>query len=287
MSLVLFDVPGPKAARRHRIIGALTVVGLIAIVTAVVWKLWTEDQFTAAKWEPFVTPSIIELLVDGLIATLKAAFIAIIFAFVVGVLFGVGKMSDHRLVRWPAWLVVEFFRAVPLLMLIIFIWALQGYPLGTITPLVLGLILYNGSVIAEIVRAGVNAVPKGQAEAAYSIGMRKSQVMRIIQLPQAIKIMLPSLISQFIVVLKDTSLGFVILAPGLTFSGREIYRTFDNRLATALVLAAIYVIINLLLTYLATALQRRFGGESRIDLVGDIVQSRPGADAGAAVGPEH
>ena len=113
-------------------------------------------------------------------------------------------------------------------MLILFIWTVQGNQLDTIVPLVIGLTLYNGSVLAEVFRAGVNAVPKGQAEAAYAIGMRKGQVMRIIQLPQAVKIMLPAIVSQCVVALKDTSLGFYILAPGLTVAGREIWRTFPT-----------------------------------------------------------
>jgi glutamate transport system permease protein len=175
-------------------------------------------------------------------------------------------------VRWPAWLFVEFFRAVPLLMLIIFIWSIQGFPLGTIQPLVLALLLYNGSVLAEIVRAGVKAVPPGQAEAAYAIGMRKNQVMRIILLPQAIKIMLPSFISQCIVAVKDTSLGFYILAPGLTFAGREIWREFNNYLQTAIVLGVVYIILNLLLGLLGEWLQRRFGGESKLGVVDGFVK---------------
>ncbi len=144
---------------------------------------------------------------------------------------------------------MEFFRAVPLLLLIIFIWALAGYPLYTIWPLVAGLVLYNGSVLAEIFRAGINAVPSGQVEAGYALGLRKTAVTRIIQLPQAIRIMIPSLISQCIVALKDTSLGYVITASGLTVAGREIWRTFGNYLATALVLAAIYILLNLLLSW--------------------------------------
>lgn len=283
MSNVLFDVAGPRAARRHRLIGIATIVFLIALAVLVVWKLEREGQLAADKWEPFVTPSILEVLARGLLETLKAAALAIVGAIVIGVLFGVAKVSDHRIVRWPAWLFVEFFRAVPLLMLIIFIWSLQGYPLGTILPLVLGLTLYNGSVLAEVVRAGINAVPPGQAEAAYAIGMRKNQVMRIILLPQALKIMLPSFISQCIVALKDTSLGFYILAPGLTYAGREIYRTFDNILQTAIVLAAIYIILNLLLSLLGEWLQRRFGGESRFEVVGGIVQAQP--TGGGAAGP--
>lgn len=275
MSHVLFDVPGPTAARRHRVIAALTVTGVAAVLAVVVWRFQTEDEFSYAKWEPFVTPAYVQLLAEGVVQTLLTGLLAILGAMVLGAVFGIGKLSDHRLIRWPSWLVVEFFRAVPLLMLIIFIWSLQGYPTGTILPLVIGLILYNGSVLAEVLRAGINAVPKGQAEAAYSVGLRKNQVVRIVQLPQAIKIMLPSIISQCIVALKDTSLGFYILAPGLTFAGRQIWREFGNYLQTALVLAAVYVVMCLLLTVLGEWLQRRFGGESRLEVVGGIVQSQP------------
>lgn len=275
MSSVLFDVPGPKAARRHRIIAWAWIATLLAIAAVVVWKLWTEDQFTAQQWEPFVTPSIMMLLLKGLGWTVLTAVIAIAVAVVVGLVLGVGKLSDHALVRWPSWLVVEFFRAVPLLMLIIFFWSLQGYPLDTILPLVIGLVLYNGSVLAEVFRAGINAVPKGQSEAAYAVGMRKSAVMRIVLIPQAIKIMLPSIVSQCIVALKDTSLGFYILAPGLTFAGREIWRTFNNYLATALVLMAIYIVLNLLLSALASYLQRRFSssGSDQVQIVAGQVQA--------------
>jgi glutamate transport system permease protein len=281
---VLFDAPGPRAMRRYRMTAVATVIGIIAVIALVTWKLYIEDQLTAEKWEPFVTPSIIELLIEGLVDTLRAAAIAIAGAMVFGVIFGVAKLSDHRAMAWPAWLVVEFFRAVPLLLLIIFIWGLQGTQTGLIMPLVLGLILYNGSVLAEVFRAGINAVPKGQSEASYAIGMRKNQVMRIVLLPQAIKIMLPAIISQCIVALKDTSLGYVILAPGLTFVGREIWREFDNRLATAIVLAIIYILLNLILSWLAEYLQKRMG-TPKVDLVGGIVQTQPDAGASGAGAP--
>jgi glutamate transport system permease protein len=156
-----------------------------------------------------------------------------------------------------------------------------------IFPLVLGLILYNGSVLAEVFRAGINAVPSGQAEAGYALGLAKGAVTRIILLPQAVKIMFPSIISQCIVVLKDTSLGYAILAPGLTVAGRDIFRTFDNRLATALVLAAVYIVLNLLLTWVGSVIQRRYVGERRTELVGGIVQGQPdggGSGTGAPAG---
>lgn len=279
---VLFDAPGPKTVARHRVYTAISAVIVAALFALVIWQLWRKEQFAYALWEPFVTPNIVQLLLEGLSKTLQAAVFAIAGAVVLGALLGVGKLSDHRLVRWPSWLVVEFFRAVPLLLLIIATWYYLGAKPGTTAflALVLGLVLYNGAVFAEIFRAGINAVPKGQSEAAYAIGMRKSMVMRIVLIPQAVKIMLPSLISQAIVALKDTSLGYAILAPGLTFAGKEIFGTFRNTIQTAFVLAVIYILINLLLSWLATWAQKRFVGEKKIDLVGGVVQTQPAGGTG-------
>ena len=257
MSGALFDVPGPRATRRYRVISVVTVLALLALLTAVVAKLASEGQFTAQKWEPFVTPSIMQLLFEGLIDTLAAAAFAVLFAVVFGLIFGTAKLSDHAWIRWPAWGVVELFRAVPLLLLIFALYYLYSPPLTPFWCLVIGLTLYNGSVLAEVFRAGINAVPKGQSEAAYAIGLRKTQVTTIVLLPQASRIMLPSIISQCIVVLKDTSLGFAIQAPGLTSAGRQIWNFYQNKFATALVLAAIYILLNLALSWLATRVQRR------------------------------
>ena len=257
MSSVLFDLPGPRARRRHHIATGATVLGLALLLALVVWRLATQDQFTMQKWEPFVTPRILEVLLQGLIDTLQAAVLAIVFAVGFGLVFAPAKLSSHRVFRWPAWLVVEFFRAVPLLMLIIALFAAFSTELGSFWCLVVGLTLYNGAVLAEVFRAGINAVPKGQSEAAYAIGMRKGQVTTLILLPQAIKIMLPAIVSQCVVVLKDTSLGFAILAPGLTSAARLVWGEFQNRFATAIVLAAIYVVLNCILSWLAGWLQRR------------------------------
>ena len=286
MSTVLFDAPGPAAERRHRIIAVATVAGLIAIAVAVIWKLAVEDQFTAERWEPFVTPDLVVFLLEGLLYTVLAAAVAIVVALAFGVVFGVGKLSEHAVVRWPSWTVVEFFRAVPLLMLIIFIWALHGYPTGNgaLLPLIEGLILYNGSVLAEVFRAGILAVPKGQAEAAFAVGMRKNQVMRIIQLPQAIKIMLPALISQCIIALKDTSLGYYILATVLTSQGKQIWNFFENKLATAIVLAAIYIVLNLLLTWLGNWAERRISttGGGQVEIIAGQVRAQEGGGQSVA-----
>ncbi|MBC7631071.1 amino acid ABC transporter permease [Aeromicrobium sp.] len=264
---VLFDAPGPKTLARHRVYTLISSLGLLATVGLVVWQLSRKGQFAADLWEPFVTPRIVNVLLEGLGKTLLAALFAIIGALVLGVVLGSGKLSAHRVLRWPSWLFVEFFRAVPLLMVIIATWYFLGPTSGSnaLVALVAGLVLYNGAVFAEIFRAGINAVPRGQAEAAYALGMRKSMVMRIIQLPQAVRIMLPAIISQTIVALKDTSLGYAVLAPGLTYAGKLVFGEFRNTIQTAFVLAVIYIICNLLLSMLATWAQKRLGGESTID----------------------
>ena len=148
--------------------------------------------------------------------------------------------------------------------------------------LVIALTLYNGSVLAEVFRAGLNAVPRGQSEAAYAIGMRKTQVMTIVLLPQAVKIMLPAIISQMVVALKDTSLGYYITAPGLTFIGKQLYGEFKNQFQTVIVIAAIYIVVNLILSWVATWIQRRFVGEKRLEVQQIQGTLESGASQGSA-----
>ncbi len=264
---ILFDSPGPRTVARHRIYTVIAVVALIGIVGLVVKRLADEGQFEYDMWEVFITPRYDEvILVDGVLNTLKMAFSAIIGAVVIGVVFGIGKLSDHGFVRWPCWALVEFFRAVPVLLLMVLFYYQYGITRGdsgAYWSVVFALTVYNGAVLAEVFRAGIAAVPRGQAEAAYALGMRKSQVMNIVLLPQAVKIMLPSIISQCVVALKDTSLGFAIGAPGLTYVGKSIYNEYQNQVQVALVVTAIYVAVNLLLTWVATWVQRKYVGERK------------------------
>lgn len=264
---VLYDAPGPRTIARHRLYTILTAVGVVAAVAGILLFLRSEGELAYSKWEQFVTPKYVEvILVDGLLKTLQMAFTSVIFAVVFGVVFGVGKLSDHAAVRWLCALVVEFFRAVPVLLLMVFIFFTWGVGdgFGPYWSVVFALTLYNGAVLAEVFRAGVLAVPKGQAEAAYAIGMRKTQVMNLVLLPQAVKIMLPAIISQCVVALKDTSLGMYIVAPGLTYVGKLMWTEFSGtHLQTAIVLAFLYVSVNLILTYVATVIQKRFVGEHK------------------------
>jgi glutamate transport system permease protein len=276
---VLFDSPGPRTRARHRFYTIAALLFLAGMLGLVGWLLHVNGQFAYDLWEPFVTPDFVRaLLIDGLVETLKMAFFSVIFAVIFGVAFGVGKLSDHAAIRWICWAVVEFFRAVPVLLMIFFIFFAYGTGdggIGGFWSVVIALTIYNGAVLAEVFRAGVNAVPRGQAEAAYAMGMRKTQVMTQILLPQAIKIMLPAIISQCVVALKDTSLGFLVVAPGLTRVGKAIYVEFQNQLQTAIVLAAMYIVVNLILTWLATRLQRKLVGEKQILNVGIVGGAAP------------
>jgi glutamate transport system permease protein len=284
-SSVLFDAPGPKTRARYRLYAVISTIVLAAIGAVIVWRLWVAGQFDPDLWEPFVTPYIINALLEGLAQTLLMAVVAVLGAVVLGFVFGIAKLSDHLAIRWPAWLVVEFFRAVPLFMMILGIWFLLGAQPGwkAYWAVVLGLWLYNGSVIAEITRAGIGALPKGQAEAAYALGMRKGTVMQVVLLPQAVKIMLPAIISQSIVALKDTSLGYAVLAPGLTFIGKQVFTEFRNIIPTVLVMAAVYIVLNLLLSWLATWAQRRFAGERKVDMTVVAAGLSRTGDDGAAI----
>jgi len=278
MSSILYDHPGPRTVARHRLYSVLGLVLLAVPVGIFVWRMYDTGQLAYAKWEPFVTPKFIRaLVVDGLVKTLQMAALSILFAVVFGLVLGVGKLSDRAWLRWPSWLAVEFFRAVPVLLLMVFIFLTYGVGdgFGSYWSVVLALTLYNGSVLAEVFRAGVNAVPSGQAEAAYAIGLRKNQVMRLVLLPQAVKIMLPSIISQMVVALKDTSLGYYILAPGLTRVGKAIYGEFHNQVQTVIVLAGLYVLVNLVVTWIATLIQRRLVGEKPPLEVSEVGAEQP------------
>ena len=266
MNSVLFDTPGPVTRSRHRVYSVVASVFLLGLLGLVIWRLYVAGQFAYDLWEPFVTPEYIKvLLVDGLLKTLQMAFSSILLAVVLGLLLGVGKLSAHSWVRRPAWVAVEFFRAVPVLLLMIFVFLTFGIGggIGSYWSVVIALTLYNGAVLAEVFRAGIQAVPAGQAEAAYALGLRKTQVMTSILLPQAVKIMLPAIISQCVVALKDTSLGYYILAPGLTAVAKQIFTEFSNQVQTAIVVSAIYIAVNLVLTWIATRVQRRLVGEKK------------------------
>jgi glutamate transport system permease protein len=208
-------------------------------------------------------------LLPGLRATLVAAFFSIILAIICGILLGMGRLSQLKPVRVACGAFVEFFRAVPVLMMMLFAYYLFlfGFQIsGEALPLlgvVAGLTFYNSSVIAELIRAGVGSLPNGQREAGLAIGLTPFATLRLVLLPQAITLMLPSIVSQLVVVLKDSALGFLILYPELVRSGQTLASLKGNLIPTFIVIAAIFIIINYLLSRLAQYVERRLQARKR------------------------
>lgn len=259
---VLFDTPGPKTRARQRVYSVLFAVAVLAAVTWIIYKLDQAEQFDPQIYQDLAQENVWVAIGEGIVNTLIAAALGIVSAVVLGAGLAVARLSDHAVISVPATVVVEFFRAVPLLLLIIalfFAFSQQGLETETasLAGLVIGLMLYNGAVLAEVFRAGINAVPRGQSEAAYAIGMRKTQVMSIVLMPQAIRFMLPAIISQCVVVLKDTSLGYVVIYNELLREGRSIAEYVNNNLITYLLVAVIYITMNSVVSAFATWLERR------------------------------
>ncbi|MBB4985338.1 MULTISPECIES: amino acid ABC transporter permease [Streptomyces] len=267
MSSVLYDTPGPRAKRRNVV---YTIV-FLAVLALVGWwvldALNAKHQLDADKWSPFVTDSQVwtTYLLPGLTETLKAAALSIVIALPLGAALGIGRLSDHRWVRVPVGALVEFFRAIPVLLLMMFASALYrefttvSSDFRPLYAVVTGLVLYNASVIAEVVRAGVLTLPRGQGDAAVALGMRKGQTMLYVLLPQAVTVMLPALVSQLVVIVKDTALGGALLGFGeLLSQNRQITANYGaNTIATLVVIALLYIVLNFLLTTLASRLEKR------------------------------
>jgi glutamate transport system permease protein len=263
MSAVLYDVPGPRAKARNRILNAVVIVILLAALGWVVYRLNESGQFAERRWIQFSYASIQRELWNGLLNTLKAAGLATVLALLFGAVFAAARISDHWWFRGPATLVVELFRAIPLLILMFFFYYgnLQfDLGIGPFWAVVFGLTLYNGSVLAEIFRAGIAAVPKGQREASYAIGLRKNQVVRLVLLPQAITSMLPAIVSQLVVLLKDTALGFIITYAELLYVAKQMGGRLQYGfpyIPTYIVVAIIYIGLCSLLSVVARYLEGR------------------------------
>ena len=260
---VLYDHPGPKAKTRNAILTVAFSVALLGLLYWIYAKFDEKGQWEGALWEPFTEPATwTQFILPGLQQTLSAAGIAMALSLAYGIVFAVGRLSDRWWISMPSGMVVEFFRAVPLLLLIFFIF--YGVPFLTMQPMsafwavVAGLTLYNGSVLAEAFRAGILSVPRGQSEAAYAIGMRKSQVMQHILVPQAARAMLPVIVSQLVVLVKDTALGYIVAFPELLQRGvNDLSANYGNVVAAAIVIGAIYIVVNSILTSVAGWLERR------------------------------
>lgn len=270
---VLYDAPGPRARRRELIGSVVVGLAVLAVLFVIGRRLADKGQLDGELWSPLFSPAdenfqdVWRLLGTGLRNTLTAAVVAIALSVLLGVALGVGRVMSGRYGRIPLVTTIEVLRGLPVVVLIYMAYQLLpdiGIDYGPLPGpdalwyLVVGLVAYNLAVFAEIVRAGINSLPKGQREAGLVIGLTPLQTMLMIQLPQAFRTMLPAVISQMVVVLKDTSLiSFIGQYEELLHNGKVVYQNLNNPLQTLLLIGAVFIAVNFALSQLAVYAERR------------------------------
>jgi glutamate transport system permease protein len=257
MTSVLYDVPGPKA-RRVSLIGS--VIGTVVIVGLLAWIVMILAQqgiFEGRRWAIFTRGDVWTLLGNGLGATLSAAALAAVIAFPLGLLLCLLRISLVAWIRIPTRVVLEFLRGMPVVLMMLFV--LLGFGTSQFVAVVTGLVLYNSAIFAEIIRAGIQSLPKGQREAGLTIGLTSFQSRMLIELPQAIRRMMPSLVAQLVVLLKDTSLGYIVAYGELLRAVQVMADFLGNAFLFPIffVAAAIYIAINICVSRLAVWIERR------------------------------
>ncbi|WP_435129322.1 amino acid ABC transporter permease [Actinacidiphila sp. bgisy144] len=277
---VLFDPPGPRGRARIAVATALSLLVCAALVWLAVRQFARHGQLDAAKWNLFTQQAVIRYLLKGLWATVRVTLVSAAIAVPCGALLALGRLARNRPVKWLAGLYVETMRAVPLLLLIYaFLFGLPsaGVRLPLFWQLVWPIVITNAAVFAEIFRAGVRALPRGQTEAAHALGLGYWPAMRLVVLPQAVRATAPSLIGQLVRLLKDSTLGYVVSFLELLNSAKVLGEYDHTIVQSYLVVAAMYVVVNSLLATAAGQWERRLGPARRRGR-----RRRPAAGRGAA-----
>jgi glutamate transport system permease protein len=275
MTSVLYDVPGPRARRRSRILSVVTALVIVGLLAFALVQLGRAGQLDPERWLIFNDPLIWQALLRGLVVVLQSAVTAAVLAILLGIVFSLLRQSELRAVRIPTTVVLEFFRGMPVLLMMLFIYLI--FPIGAYWSVVAALTVYNGAIIGEALRSGMLALPKGQREAGLAIGLRPLQNRLIIEFPQAFRNMLPIIVAQLVVLIKDTALGTVVGQVGLVKEGELLAEylgrsTYYFPLFVAMVV--MYLVLNLSVSALARFLARRRNRSGSA--------TGPGTDAGGA-----
>jgi glutamate transport system permease protein len=263
---VLFDEPGPRAQARIRVLTVLGLVLLTGLLALALWQFGRSGQLDRSRWAPFLQLSYIQFLAEGFVGTIIATVLAAVISLPLGVVLALGRLSRMPALHWVSTAYIELFRSVPLLLLIYaFLLALPrfGINLPILWMLVVPIVLVNAAVLAEIFRAGIKAVDQGQFEAAVAVGMREGMAMRVVILPQAIRLVAPALVTQLVALLKDSTLGYIVSYPELMKQGNNLTVYTHLLVQTYLIVALIYVAVNFALSRLAIWLERRMGTRVR------------------------
>ena len=263
---VLYDAPGPTARARSRVISVVGVLAIAALLGWVIYRLAipqvaangaeTPPILDPTRWTPLAEPQVWTQMAKGVGATLGAAAVGMVGALVLAVLFAFGRLASSKLIRVPVAIVLEFFRGMPVLLVMLFILLVAST--GAFIAVVIALIVYNGAILGEALRAGILSLNKGQREAGLSIGLTPTRTRLLIELPQAFTQMLPIIMAQLVVLLKDTSLGYIVGYYELLRTVKNLATFFGNYYMFTfwLVGAVIYLAINLLVSWLGRRVAR-------------------------------
>ena len=258
----LYEAPGPRT-RRKIVVGTVISLALVALgVAAVVRQFYVTGQLAPRYWSFLLEWTTWRFLLQGLMGTVQVALTAGVIALVLGLLLMLGRTSGVRPLSALCRVVTDFFRGVPSLLLIYFFFfvpAQLGLKMSSFWMLTLPVALAASGVLAEVFRAGVNAVPRGQVEAAMSIGLSPAKTMFKIVLPQAVRYVIPSLIAQLVVVVKDTTVAYVVSYPDLMQNARVLITSYDALVSMYLVVAVIYILINYLINRASVYIANKTG----------------------------
>lgn len=244
---ILFGMPSPRGQALARALSAIAALGLLMLTAGVVWRFHSAGQLEARFWEFFAWPTTWAFLGRGLLGTLASAAMAAAIALSVGLLLMLGRLAQPRLVRWPSIALIEFLRGTPTLLLIyvcFLVLPTAGIKLSTYWMLTLPIGLATAAVVAEVYRAGVLAVPRDQIEAARSLGLTEAQVFFSVVFPQALRYIVPALVAQLVIVVKDTTFGYVVTYGELMQNAKVLIANYNTLVPIYLVVAALYCLVN-------------------------------------------
>ena len=256
---ILFGAPSPQARKITQVVSLIAAAGLIALAAGVVWRFHSAGQLETRFWEFFAWPTTWAFLAKGLLGTLASSAMAAVIALSLGLVLLAGRLARPRIVRWPSIAVIEFLRGTPTLLLIyvcFLVLPAAGIKLGTYWMLTLPIGLSTAAVVAEVYRAGVLAVPRGQTDAARSLGLTEVQVFRFVVFPQALRYIVPALVAQLVIVVKDTTFGYIVTYGELMQNAKVLIANYHALVPVYLVVAVLYCLVNYAISRASRRLSR-------------------------------
>ncbi|WP_294259888.1 amino acid ABC transporter permease [uncultured Comamonas sp.] len=244
---ILFAAPGPQARAVTRAMSPIAAAALLVLAVAVAVRFHSAGQLEAPYWEFFAWSTTWRFLAEGLLGTLASSAMAALISLALGLLLLAGRLSRLSLLRWPSIAAIEFLRGTPTLLLIYVCFLVLpsiGIRLSTYWMLTLPIGLSTAAVVAEVYRAGVLAVPRGQTDAARSLGLSEAQVFFFVVFPQALRYIVPALVAQLVIVVKDTTFGYVVTYGELMQNAKVLIANYHSLVPVYLVVAALYCLVN-------------------------------------------